>query len=1577
MVFGLGKSNKKKKEAAASAAAAETANKKTTTASRASTSASTSGTHGTVTPPANSTAAKAAASTTSSNRATPLASSYNSSSSSSKPAPAAASFTAMPLKSSLKKSTLTSSTSSTPRTNNYANNTPNTNTATNSHVVTPPTSPTYGANVRPSTTSTRSGPIDVDEIPRSKGIHNTVITAANSSHDTDSTLKTSTTARHQNHNTNSNSNSNSKPPPYPTTTSTSTTSSSNNHPQKKRLVVDTVPSDLEDKEARKNKKMGRDKDKDKENSNKDDTYSTANAMQNSSSSSMQLLTKTTTTTTTLMHHQQHHHHQTATRSRSSSPTKNNSTIDNNNNRNNDYNDLENTSLLRQQQQRPLSLHHFLTSNSSFQSNGGGSFSISNNSNNNNNNSSRDDLSLASGVSNASSRISLHIDHFLAQMAMADNAQLEQLAVEEMKHNQVLPQKIKKLSSQIHVLNEERDVLVGLIEQLQELVEQDKERKRLAKLKKKKLKKEKKERKKRKRRALQKKREAEKAKEAARAEMDAEAAAKETEPSTTTTIATSGDPGPALITPEKTSPENSDDETYLDEDDDEVLELEGVKDKGENCIKDESATGEEEPWSPEYKVAAERNQKPDITFTSSVDDQEEEEEDDEFAKLWNSSYNCVEGGGDANDTNDTDDKEVNVSDNNRRATVKRGNMSSNKDEAEEVAKPKVLFDVGDPLSDPLFDDFYNENKPGSDDNKDATDVDEDSTGAAIPEERKKSHGLPNRNKSFEAKALETQEVNLEVSEGDTDKDNVVKTEDTSLWDKRRQRSGRFANFQETDMYLPDHMPGSRGPSPTPSMEKEAINFSSEDDSDSDSSDSDDSSAADDDVVVMEDDHDAVPSGSHLLAKQLMSRLKQEEKLKEQEKLQRQLFELHSNSRHRMKDGSGLSSSYHNSYTGTSGFSMSSGRQDGLAGHRSASMSNVYTARGPGQSVMGGNYTSSSLRTTSNAGKVTSLLGNYRQDSYLSIGASFANEDSFSKLQNSFTANGQMNTNVSDEVNDLRQELYQCIQELDQLKEERQFHEAKVKELLCVLERRFDIYEEEEEEEEDTEVGNTIQKAIDVEECEEGNLAGKKRKRMKSFLLQKVSQCADLTAEVQVLKEQVSAKQAKLEELQESAVVNSNQSCKNGKDDTAKKEEESMTKPASLVNTISISADLTKDQIEKQLLEKSVECIDLQEQIKELKKQLQEKDEAYQEVHRELFTANLALGVEVDRKATAQEALDEKCHDYDLLKEEYDKIKEAMDEYNEEKEVLDEELMEKSARLDEMDKSYRDDITLYRSQVEEKDSEIAEMKKELSELREKTKKLEDHQHEVEDKATTNENLVEELRKALDVENDLKQELEKKCASVEKEREELEDDLGRVRRENEINKALIKKDREASADGSGGGGRPSIEIQQEVENLMAHNADMSRDLRTIRETEAALLSERERLVANATNMSIMLADSRAKVDFLQMQLEEYKNNAPMTNSEHGFSLSRSAHGFNSSPGRKAGEFRNFLSNSSSKIGNQLNNMSGSQLLGDSSERSVGGHGGSVREKNTRFRNFLSKRMGSQNRDEPSGADSAAGGD
>ena len=146
----------------------------------------------------------------------------------------------------------------------------------------------------------------------------------------------------------------------------------------------------------------------------------------------------------------------------------------------------------------------------------------------------------------------------------------------------------------------------------------------------------------------------------------------------------------------------------------------------------------------------------------------------------------------------------------------------------------------------------------------------------------------------------------------------------------------------------------------------------------------------------------------------------------------------------------------------------------------------------------------------------------------------------------------------------------------------------------------------------------------------------------------------------------------------------------------------------------------------------------------------------------------------------------------------------------------------------------------------------------------------------------------------------------------------------------------------------GQGTASIQEEVTKLIGENAQLSKSLKTIQAAETSLLSERERLVANATNMSIMLADSRAKVDFLQMQLEEYKNGS-LSNSAHDLG-SQSDHGFNNAPKRG---FRK-LAGSLTASGNAA--AGGGSAMGDNSERSVGSVGGSRRGE--RFRSFLQNR-------------------
>jgi chromosome segregation ATPase len=211
-----------------------------------------------------------------------------------------------------------------------------------------------------------------------------------------------------------------------------------------------------------------------------------------------------------------------------------------------------------------------------------------------------------------------------------------------------------------------------------------------------------------------------------------------------------------------------------------------------------------------------------------------------------------------------------------------------------------------------------------------------------------------------------------------------------------------------------------------------------------------------------------------------------------------------------------------------------------------------------------------------------------------------------------------------------------------------------------------------------------------------------------------------------------------------------------------------------------------------------------------------------------------------------------------------------------------------------------------------------------------------------------MVGEMKKLLIIETDKKEQMEFRVDEMEKEMEVLKEEMERIQKENEINKALLQDKQEFNTQG----GQSSANIQAEVEKLISENAELKKTLSSVQESEAAMKKERERLVANATNMSIMLADSRAKVDFLQMQIEEYQA-GPLTNSQHGMK-SQSEHGVAANQSRG---FRGILSGSSASS----HGTTDSGALGGNSEKSGElGIGGSQRgARNARFRSFLQNRM------------------
>ena len=378
-------------------------------------------------------------------------------------------------------------------------------------------------------------------------------------------------------------------------------------------------------------------------------------------------------------------------------------------------------------------------------------------------------------------------------------------------------------------------------------------------------------------------------------------------------------------------------------------------------------------------------------------------------------------------------------------------------------------------------------------------------------------------------------------------------------------------------------------------------------------------------------------------------------------------------------------------------------------------------------------------------------------------------------------------VVDDMVELRKELLATQNELEQLRTERAFQEAKVRELLAVLDQKFDDNEEDrDDDDDDDDDDNDDNNNDDNNESTDEAGTGKKRKRMQQFLTQKVTECAELTATVEQLKEEVAKKQAKIDELhtqQASGTVSSTlQSIgtkSEGQASPTKSEEDDEQVPGPPRLSMTASTMLGTEHIHKQLLEKSGECIDLQEQIEKLKEIIAEKDKEYQEVHRDLFTANLALGVEVDKKAQAQQALDEKRHEFEEAKAENDELKAKVAVFEERQEKLEEDLLTKTTHIDLMTKRHDEDLRTMSAKVGEKESEISTLKDQLESLEKKVDHMESHYEQLKAKEISSDKELAELRQLLDVETDKKQVLEEQVKTMEKEKEELKADVARLTR------------------------------------------------------------------------------------------------------------------------------------------------------------------------------------------------------
>ena len=189
------------------------------------------------------------------------------------------------------------------------------------------------------------------------------------------------------------------------------------------------------------------------------------------------------------------------------------------------------------------------------------------------------------------------------------------------------------------------------------------------------------------------------------------------------------------------------------------------------------------------------------------------------------------------------------------------------------------------------------------------------------------------------------------------------------------------------------------------------------------------------------------------------------------------------------------------------------------------------------------------------------------------------------------------------------------------------------------------------------------------------------------------------------------------------------------------------------------------------------------------------------------------------------------------------------------------------------------------------------------------------------------VGELKKQCSADQERLKELETQVAALEKEKESLA----------EISDQLVSKDKVIEEmkqllnyeNAKVVGLRSKLTIfsetgDAEVDKLISKNAELVEMLQATKEKEEAFVGERERLMSNLTNVSLMLAESQSKVEILQAK--EAKEN-----SQHGKSLD----------GTHAS-------------------------LTDASERSAGGGlAGSMR--GNRFRKFIQNRTGPLRKDSP----------
>ena len=152
--------------------------------------------------------------------------------------------------------------------------------------------------------------------------------------------------------------------------------------------------------------------------------------------------------------------------------------------------------------------------------------------------------------------------------------------------------------------------------------------------------------------------------------------------------------------------------------------------------------------------------------------------------------------------------------------------------------------------------------------------------------------------------------------------------------------------------------------------------------------------------------------------------------------------------------------------------------------------------------------------------------------------------------------------------------------------------------------------------------------------------------------------------------------------------------------------------------------------------------------------------------------------------------------------------------------------------------------------------------IREWNEKVIALERSKHTLEQQFQTQ---VSELRLELAQAQASEQQLKSRVATYEREQTKLQTELAAL-------KLWDKKRRESVVFNTSFASILS-EDEDPLDVMVTENAELRAQLTALRASETTLMKERERLVATAANMSLMVADRRAKVDLLELQLEEVR--------------------------------------------------------------------------------------------------------